>query len=451
MPLVSLHTFGCKINQYESQAMGEALLRAGHRLVESASRAEIHVVNTCTVTAASDVQCRQLVRRIVRESPRARVIVTGCYAERDPRGLARIPGVAAVVGQWGKARIAEVVAAAAGSSELAARRSEPEVAAPAPGAAGDPAARSLARGRHAPFVETPVSSFRTTRALVKVQDGCDGRCGFCVIPSVRGRSRSRGARAVLDEVSRLLEAGFLEVVVTGVHLGDWRDPETGERLDALVERIVSVPGLKRLRLSSLEPRHLTDRLLDLTASPVLMPFFHIPLQSGDDATLRRARRGYTTRQFAERVARLVATRPDVGIGSDILVGLPGEDAASFERSFRFVAAMPFTRLHVFPYSPRPGTDAAALPDDVAAEEKRERAARMRGLGRAKEAAFRSRFVGARADVLVEGKPTPEGRLSGYTGNYLRAEVPGDRALVNRIVPVRLHEGPRSLVGIPEAA
>ncbi len=439
MPLVALHTFGCKINQYETQGMGEALVRAGYALAREGEGADLHVVNTCTVTESADAQCRRLVRRIVRENPGARVVVTGCYAQRDPEAVARIPGVALVVGQSEKGRIAEIVRARVERVE-GCRGAE---------AAAARILREPAGGRRPAYDETPVARFdRTTRATLKVQDGCDGHCGFCVIPAVRGRSRSRPARAVVDEARRLVEAGYLEIVLTGVHLGSWRDSEGRARLDALVERVLAVPGLRRLRLSSLEPQHLTERLLDVAAAPALMPFFHLPLQSGDDATLRRMRRGYTTRRFAEKVARLVARRPDVGIGTDILVGYPGEDAASFERSLRFVAAMPFTRLHVFPYSPRPGTEAAALADAVPAAEKRERAARMRALSDAKGVAFEARFVGARAEVLVESKRTPEGRLAGYTGNYLRATLPGDEALVNRIVAVTLHEGRRGLRGIP---
>ncbi len=436
MPLVALHTFGCKINQYETQGMGEALVRAGYALAREGEGADLHVVNTCTVTESADAQCRQLVRRIVRENPEARVVVTGCYAQRDPEAVARIPGVALVVGQSEKGRIAEIVRA-----RVEGRRG-----------AEASAGRILhepAGGRRLEYDETPVARFdRTTRATVKVQDGCDGHCGFCVIPAVRGRSRSRSARAVVDEARRLVDAGHLEIVLTGVHLGSWRDPERRARLDALVERVLAVPGLRRLRLSSLEPQHLTDRLLGLAAAPTLMPFFHLPLQSGDDGTLRRMRRGYTTRHFAEKVARLVARRPDVGIGTDILVGYPGEDAESFERSLRFVASMPFTRLHVFPYSPRPGTEAASLADAVPPAEKRERAARMRAVSDEKGAAFERRFVGARAEVLVEAKRTPQGRLAGYTGNYVRAELPGDEALVNRIVAVTLHEGRRGLRGVP---
>jgi threonylcarbamoyladenosine tRNA methylthiotransferase MtaB len=440
MPLVALHTFGCKINQYETQGMGEALVRAGYALARDGEGADLHVVNTCTVTESADAQCRRLVRRIVRDNPGARVVVTGCYAQRDPETVAGMPGVALVVGQGEKGRIAEILRA-----RLARGRGEPR--------GGAAIVREPAGGRRLAYDETPVSRFdRTTRAAIKVQDGCDGHCGFCVIPEVRGRSRSRTAEAVLEEATRLIGAGYLEIVLSGVHLGSWRDPRGRARLDALVGRLIALPGLRRLRLSSLEPQHLTERLLDLAASPALMPFFHLPLQSGDDATLRRMRRGYTTRHFAEKVARLVARRPEVGIGSDVLVGYPGEDAASFERSLRFVEAMPFTRLHVFPYSPRLGTEAVGLADSVPDAEKRERAGRMRAISDAKAAAFEARFVGTHAEVLVESRRTAQGRLAGYTGNYIRAELPGDGALANRIVTVSLHEGRRGLRGIPiEAA
>jgi threonylcarbamoyladenosine tRNA methylthiotransferase MtaB len=432
MSRVALHTFGCRINQYETQAMGEALARAGFAIALDGERADIHIVNSCTVTATSDRDCRRLVRSIVRADPLARVVVAGCYAQRAPAELAALPGVALVAGHAAKARIADHC------GDLPPRGARALVVAP-------PAAR------RAPFDETPIAAPRRTRALVKIQDGCDGRCGFCVIPSVRGGSRSRPAAAILAEVERLVGAGALEVVLTGVHLGSWHDPTTGERLDRLVERVLDVRGLRRLRLSSLEPQHLTDRLLDLVASPRLMPFFHLPLQSGDDATLRRMRRGYGTRQFAERVERLVARRPDAGVGSDILVGYPGEDAASFERSLRFIASMPFTRLHVFPFSPREGTEGAAVGGVLPDAATRERCARVRSLGAQRADAFRRRFVGARAELLVERTPTREGRLVGYTGNYLRAEI-GERAdLASRIVPVTLYDGPRGLVAVPEAA
>jgi threonylcarbamoyladenosine tRNA methylthiotransferase MtaB len=436
MPRIALHTFGCKINQYETQGMGEALVRAGHALTQNDAGAEIHVINTCTVTETSDAQCRQLVRRIVRANPLARVVVTGCYAERDPETIAQIPGVARVVGHAEKGRIAEHVASilASDSARLIARS-------PLAGSAYD---------------ETPVTFFGSrTRATVKVQDGCDKQCGFCIIPAVRGKSRSRAAREVLLEIERLIGAGHLEIVLAGIHLGSWRDDATGEKLDALVERILRVPGLRRLRLSSLEPQHLTDRLLDLVSEPALMPFFHLPLQAGDDAVLRLMRRGYTTALFASRVEKLVARRPDVGIGSDILVGYPGEDDAAFERGLAFIASLPFSHFHVFTFSARPGTHAAALDGAVPPAIRKQRGARMRALGDAKAAAFRARFDGARAEVLVESKRTRDGRLTGLTGNYIRVEMPARPELVNRIVPAILHEAPArasgAMIAIPEAA
>jgi threonylcarbamoyladenosine tRNA methylthiotransferase MtaB len=436
MPRIALHTFGCKINQYETQGMGEALVRAGHALTQNDAGAEIHVINTCTVTETSDAQCRQLVRRIVRANPAARVVVTGCYAERDPETIAQIPGVARVVGHAEKGRIAEHVASilASDSARLIARS-------PLAGSAYD---------------ETPVTFFGSrTRATVKVQDGCDKQCGFCIIPAVRGKSRSRSTRDVLLEIERLIGAGHLEIVLAGIHLGSWRDDATGEKLDALVERILRVPGLRRLRLSSLEPQHLTDRLLDLVSEPVLMPFFHLPLQAGDDSVLRLMRRGYTTALFASRVEKLVARRPDVGIGSDILVGYPGEDDAAFERGLAFIASLPFSHFHVFTFSARPGTHAAALDGAVPPAIRKQRGARMRALGDAKAAAFRARFDGARAEVLVESKRTRDGRLTGLTGNYIRVEMPARPELVNRIVPAILHEAPArasgAMIAIPEAA
>lgn len=443
MPRIALHTFGCKINQYESQGMGEALVRAGHTLAPDAAAADVHLINSCTVTESSDAQCRLLIRRIARSQPQAPIIVTGCYAEREAARLAAIPGVRGVVGHAGKGRIAEHVdAVLRGACESAPGAS--------PLRAGDRADREGAR--RAAFDETPVTFFaRRTRATLKIQDGCDKQCGFCIIPSVRGASRSRSAERVLAEAARLVERGYLEIVLAGIHLGSWRDDASGERLDALVERVLALPGLARLRLSSLEPQHLTERLLALTASARLMPFFHLPLQSGDEGVLRRMRRGYTAALYAARVEALVARRGDVGIGADIIVGYPGEDAAAFERSYRFVESLPLSHLHVFSYSPRPGTHAATLGGAAPREAVRERSARMHRLAALKAAAFRARFAGARADVLVERKRTREGRLTGLTGNYIRVEVVGRGDLANRIVVATLEEAGEAMLAIPEAA
>ncbi|MFN0150805.1 MAG: tRNA (N(6)-L-threonylcarbamoyladenosine(37)-C(2))-methylthiotransferase MtaB [bacterium] len=443
MPRIALHTFGCKINQYESQGMGEALVRAGHTLALEDEGADVHLINSCTVTESSDAQCRLLIRRVTRANPGARIVVTGCYAEREPEAVAALPGVTRVVAHAEKGRIAEHVAAALRGAQAQERDG---VAARRIGAG------AISARKGAAFDETPVTFFaRRTRATLKVQDGCDKQCGFCIIPQVRGASRSRSAEQVVAEAERFIAAGYLEIVLAGIHLGSWRDPSGNGRLEDLVECLLQLPGLARLRISSLEPQHLTERLLALTDSPRLLPFFHLPLQSGDEGVLRRMRRGYTAALYSARVEALAARAPETGIGADIIVGYPGEDDAAFERGYRFVDALPLSHLHVFSFSSRPGTHAATLEGAVSRDAIRERSARMHELAERKAAAFRARFSGSRAQVLVERKRTRAGRLTGLTENYIRVEMLGRGDLANRIVTATLRDEDGAMLAIPEAA
>jgi len=418
MKRVHLATLGCKVNAYDSAAIGERLRAAGCELVDDDAAADVVVVNSCSVTDAADAESRRLARRARRANPGARVILTGCYAQTRPVEAAALDAVDHVVGTN---RLESLVAAVLGRA--AERVSVGDV-------------------RRARTVATfGARSFPgQTRAFLKVQEGCDLFCAFCIIPLARGASRSLPPRAVLDEVCALAAAGFEEVVLTGIHLGGWgRDLTPALALADLVESIAEQRLVPRLRLSSIDPHEVTERLLRLVSrAPGLCPHLHVPLQAGDDAVLRRMRRRYDTALARERLALMRELLPDAAIGTDVIAGFPGEDEAAFERTLAFVEASPFTYLHVFPYSVRTGTTAAKLDGRVPAAAVAERARRLRVLGDRKRAAFARRFDGVETEILVETTRDPQTRdLRGYTPNYLRARLAGPDAWRGRRVRARL--------------
>ena len=417
-PRASLFTLGCRLNQHDTAAMRSDLERAGWTTDDGRSGpADLVVVNTCTVTRRADQESRQLIRKLARERPGARIVVTGCYAQRAPAELSALPGVSLVLG----------TAEREGSGWHDALRA----AVPNPGGAAVDVAPGRARR---PIAEAAPLHFGRTRALLKVQDGCDTFCGYCVVPLVRGRSRSLPRAAVLEQARRLLDAGFRELVLTGADLGDY--DEGGVRagaLAALVEAILGLPAggtPHRVRLSSIEPHKVDAPLLALLASePRLCRHLHLPLQSGSAALLRSMRRPYEPREYAALVERAAAAGP-IGIGADVIVGLPGEGEREFEESLEFVAALPVSFLHVFRYSPRPGTRAASLGDLPAAGAVRERAARLRRLGDSKRAAFARSLIGSTRGVVLEARRGKDGAWLGTSDLYAtvalarRPEHPG---------------------------
>ncbi len=377
-PRVSFFTLGCRLNQHDTASMQADVAAAGYAGAPAGGACEWAVVNTCTVTHRADQEARRLIRRIARAAPGVRIVVTGCYAQRAPEELTRLPGVAAVLGTGERGRLAEVLRSGGGGVRVA------------PG-----------RARR-PFQAGAPLSFGRTRALLKVQDGCDSFCTYCVVPLVRGRARSLPLEAALDQARRLLEAGFHEIVVTGADLGRY-GADLGERalLPRLVEGILALGDRHRVRLSSIEPNKTDPALLDLLGSePRLCRHLHLPLQSGSARILAAMRRAYAPGDFlalAERAAR----RGPVGIGADVIVGFPGETEAEFEETVALLEAAPVTYLHVFRYSARPGTAAAGLPGAPAAAVAHERSERLRALGAARGAAFRASLVGSRLTVLPE--------------------------------------------------
>jgi len=430
---VAFATLGCRLNQVDTGELQAALERRGFRAAGSGEAAEVVVVNTCTVTARADVSDRQAIRRAVREHPGARVVVTGCWAQTAPDAVAGLPGVDLVAGNADKPRLADLL------EDLLAtpRRPGARVAvSPVPRAGPlGPASAAGAVGR--------------SRAFLKVQDGCQHRCAFCIVPQARGGSRSRDPQFVLDEVRRLVAAGHPEVVLTGIDLGHYgADLVPRATLAALLDAIVQVPGLCWVRLSSLLPAYFTPALLDVvTGSPRVAPHLHVPLQSGSDRVLKRMRRPYTLAMYRSLVERLAARIPHLGLGADVIAGFPGEDDDDASATLAAVAALPFSYLHVFPYSDRTGTEAAALGPRVPSHLRTERSRRLRELARGKSLEFRRAQMGREVDALVLDTIDPaSGRPVGLTGNYVEVVLDAESAPARRLVRVRVTgvDGERTL-------
>lgn len=431
-PRVAIRTLGCKVNQYDAAVLAKALADAGLAMCQAGQEADLVVVHSCTVTRSADRQNRQLIRRLRGENPHAVLLVTGCQAEVDPASLRAMPEVDGVVG----VRDRDALPALATQVLLGRRlqRRPTEAVRMAPWGAGVD---------HLPG---------RTRAFLKVQDGCDALCTYCIVPRARGPGRSRPVQSVLDEIRLMERAGVQEVVLTGIHLGHYgRDLIPACNLTELLHRVLDSCGIPRIRLSSIEPLEVETPLLTLLGrSGRVCPHLHLPLQSGDDEILARMNRPYTAAQYRERVRQAMSQVPDLTLGCDVIVGFPGESEDRFLRTLAFVEEMPFAYLHVFPYSPRPGTPAADLAGRVAPPVVKSRAQRLRDLSLARRQGAMAAFVGRTLPVLVEGPA--QGRrtwMQGLTHNYLRVMGPGGQGLCNRIVPFRMEgvEGP-CLVGTP---
>jgi threonylcarbamoyladenosine tRNA methylthiotransferase MtaB len=420
---ISFVTLGCRLNQVDTHQMQARLEAHGFRTVDAAGAADVVVVNTCAVTARAEVSDRQAIRRARRGSPESRIVVTGCWAQISPAAVAGLGGVDLVLGNADKARLPDLV-----SRLLVAPRRAPRLA------VSDVAAGSLV-----PVAPRPHLNGRA-RAFVKVQDGCQHRCAFCIVPFARGGSRSLAPAIVEEHVRQLVEAGHPEIVLTGVDLGHYgADLRPRAGLAALLTRLVQVRGLRWLRLSSMLPAYFTDEVLDiLTSVPAIAPHFHVPLQSGSDRILRAMRRPYTTATYRRVVERLASAIPRLGLGADVIVGFPGETEADFAATLDLVGALPFSYLHVFPYSARQGTSAATLPGRLDARTVADRARQLREVGAARRRAFQAAMVGRTEDVLVlETRQGEGGELTGLTGNYIEVAFAGPDHLRRRVARVRV--------------
>ena len=417
---VAFTTLGCRLNQADTQALQRVLERRGFRTVPLEALPDVVVVNTCTVTARAELSDKRAIRRAARLSRDGRVVVIGCWAQTSPAEVAALGGVDLVVGNADKARLPDLL------FELTHGRG-PRIE-----------VSDIAGARVEPLL--PPARSERARAFVKVQDGCQHRCAFCVVPRARGASRSVEPAAVEAHVGALVEAGHAEVVLTGIDLGHYGAdlvPRTSPA--ALLARLVTIPGLRWLRLSSLLPAYFTEELLEVvTGSPVIAPHLHVPLQSGSDRVLRAMRRPYTAAMYRGLVERLAAAIPRLGLGADVIAGFPGETAEDFAATLALVEALPFSYLHVFPYSARRGTEAAGRSGRVPAATAAERARRLRDAAALKNRGFRERMLGRVEDVLVLEEPDrATGDLVGLTGNYMEVTFRGPDGLRRRTARVRV--------------
>lgn len=414
-----MQNFGCRATQADGAALEEQLQSKGLERVESFTHADIVVLNTCTVTAAADHDARAAIRRIHRQNPDAKILVTGCYAQRAPQEIAELPGVTWVVGNSHKHLVAEVVAGTAGGFIPV---DQVALASPAFTLTGDIFA-------HTELIAAPVFSgddiVGRTRPNLKVQDGCDNRCSFCIIPSVRGQSRSMKLDRVIQEANALMGAGYREIVLSGINLGRWgRDFEPQQRFEQLLRALLEHTRVEKLRISSVEPMDWTDELIALVASsPRIARHAHVPLQSGSDRILRRMHRRYRPWHYAEKIRKIREAMPDAAIGADVMVGFPGETDELFEETRSFIEHLPFTYLHVFTYSSRPGTPSATMPDQVPVQVARERNRILRELAAEKNLAFRKSFIGKKLRVITlhQGDSQSTEALS---DNYLKVRLHG---------------------------
>jgi len=405
---IALDSLGCKLNQAETELLAKQLVEAGYRLVSPADEADVYILNTCTVTHIADGKSRHRLRLAHRRNPDALVVATGCYAQRAPQELAQIKGVDLVVGNDEKPHLLRLLE---GSGRLT-----------SPGFT-----RGNSMSRH-------YNGFRT-RAFIKVQDGCHSFCSYCIVPLVRNSETSTPVDQIVAEVRHRIANGYKEVVLTGVKIGSYKSD--GIPLKGLLEHILAETDVARLRLSSLQPQEISPELIGLWRDSRLCRHFHLPLQSGSDRVLNRMNRRYSTSDYQQAVSLIRALVPDAAITTDVIVGFPGETEDEFKQGYNFCRQMGFARIHVFTYSPRQGTPAARLPQQVAAQIKKQRSQRMLALARESAQDFSQRFLGKVMSVLWERQT--DGLWSGYTDNYIKIYTRNTRDLTNQLLPVKLVE------------
>ncbi|MGC2620331.1 MAG: tRNA (N(6)-L-threonylcarbamoyladenosine(37)-C(2))-methylthiotransferase MtaB [Acidobacteriaceae bacterium] len=434
-----VENFGCRASRSDGEAIAANLRQRGLESAAQSSQADVVIVNTCSVTAEADRQARAYMRRVRRENPAARILVTGCYAQRAPQELAALPEVDAVVGNSHKSMVADLAADLASRNENAIAPAFVSLSRLAPAIFHDDAFA------HSELATLPFApDARQTRPNLKVQDGCGNRCSFCIIPTTRGHSRSTPLATCLDNVRRFVDFGGQELVLSGINLGRWgRDLQPTQRFEDLVAAILVRTELPRLRLSSIEPMDWSSELLALYREfangehPRLARHTHLPLQSGSDAILRRMYRRYRPWHYAERLAQIRALLPQAAIGADVMIGFPGESDGLFDESYRFIAAQPFTYLHLFPFSARPGTPAWELhrQNPVSAGAVRERMEALRTLMADKFHAFRTGFIGSALSVVTI-EPGPGATTQAVTDNFLKlsldAAIPANQMVTAQI-------------------
>lgn len=422
MPKVAFHTLGCKVNFYETEAMWNLFKNKGYSQVEFEDEADVYIINTCTVTNTGDKKSRQIIRRAVRNNPEAVIAVMGCYAQTSPGEVLDIPGVDIVVGTQDRTKLLDFI-------EEYQRNRQPINA-----------VRNVMKTRE--FEEMDVPSFEEkTRASLKIQEGCNNFCTFCIIPWARGLSRSRNPESVVEQAEKLVASGYKEIVLTGIHTGGYGEDLEDYSLAKLLWDLDKVEGLHRIRISSIEASQITDDVIEvLHASDKICRHLHVPLQAGHDAVLERMRRKYTTAEYAEKMKRVREALPDLAITTDIIVGFPGESDEMFQASYDYIRDIGFAELHVFPYSKRTGTPAARMEDQVPDEIKERRVAQLIELSNQLLTEYSNRFVGEILEVIPEDivKDAPDqGLVVGHADNYLKIAFPGSADMIGKVCRVRI--------------
>jgi len=451
-----IEQFGCRATQADGAAIERQLLNRGCAISASPHNAEFVVINTCTVTSSADAQARDAIRKIHAQNPAAKILVTGCYAQRAPEELAALPGVSFVVGNSHKPQIPDLIAADTNNllaiSAVGAQQAPPQTPSLLIG--------DIFAARDVLVAPVLGGEGNHTRPTLKIQDGCNNRCSFCVIPFVRGKSRSLPPETVLAEIRRLSDSGFQEIVLSGINLGTWgRDLTPRADILDLLRRILDETPLPRLRISSIEPLDVTQDLIALFAgTDRIAHHFHMPLQSGSDNILCAMHRWYRTEHYARRVKLIREFLPHAAIGADVIAGFPGETEADHEATLSFIDSLPFTYLHVFSYSSRPGTRAAALDSQIPGETIHRRAAELRTLGESKAAAFRASQLGRTQRVLTLNRPARSTATSwtpALSSNYLQFRIPealaANKFLDVRAVAVEEHFLCAELISAPQFA
>ncbi|HWJ76813.1 MAG TPA: tRNA (N(6)-L-threonylcarbamoyladenosine(37)-C(2))-methylthiotransferase MtaB [Niallia sp.] len=423
MPTVAFHTLGCKVNHYETEAIWQLFKQQGYERVEYENISDVYVINTCTVTNTGDKKSRQVIRRAVRKNPDAVICVTGCYAQTSPAEIMAIPGVDIVVGTQDRVKMLEYI-------EQYKEERKPINA-----------VGNIMRNRV--YEELDVPSFTDrTRASLKIQEGCNNFCTFCIIPWARGLMRSRDPQEVIRQAQQLVDAGYKEIVLTGIHTGGYGSDLKDYNLANLLRDLeAQVKGLKRLRISSIEASQITDEVIEvLDKSKIIVNHLHIPIQSGSDTVLKRMRRKYSMEFFAERLTRLKEALPGLAITSDVIVGFPGETEEEFMETYTFIKEHKFSELHVFPYSKRTGTPAARMENQIDEDVKNERVHRLISLSDQLAKEYASNYENEVVEVIPEElyKEVGDGNLYvGYTDNYLKVVFPATEDMVGKIVKVKI--------------
>lgn len=425
MKTVAFHTLGCKVNTYESNAMLKIFNEAGYQEVDFKQVADVYVINTCTVTNMGDSKSRQMIRKAIRKNPKATICVVGCYSQTAPEEIEKIEGVGVVLGTQYRSDIVKYVDEHLETGEMVIKVDN---------------VMNLRK-----FEDLNIDRFKNTRAFLKIQDGCNNFCTYCIIPYARGRVRSRQKESVLNQAQRLVDNGYVEIVLTGIHTAGYGEDLDDYSFYELLVDLVKIKGLKRLRISSIETSQISDEIIDLIGSnEIIVDHLHVPLQAGSDATLKRMNRKYTTAEYLEKINKIRSYLPNIAFTTDVIVGFPGETDEEFEETYNFIKQVNYSELHVFPYSPRKNTPAAKMKDQVNDQIKHERANRLLQLSKELNHGFALKQIGKTLKVLFEKRDGEY--LIGHAGDYLKVKVKTADNLIGEIVTIKIDKYDEILEG-----